>query len=168
MYYLAVQQFVKTLKNLDAILGKAQAYAEQRKFDVDNFCSARLAPDMLPFTRQIQIACDMAKLGAANLAGKTAPRFEDDEKTFAELRERIKKTLAFLESLRPEDFQKTNANTKVLAVQRTNQWMLADEYLFTRQIPNFFFHVTTAYNILRHNGVEIGKADYLGRVQAGL
>src|SRR5690606_23096130 len=98
------------------------------------------------------------------LAGKTAPRFEDDEKTFAELRERIKKTLAFLESLRPEDFQKTNANTKVLAVQRTNQWMLADEYLFTRQIPNFFFHVTTAYALLRAGGVDIGKGDYIGQL----
>jgi hypothetical protein len=162
MYHIAIQQFVKTLKNLDAILGKAQAYADQRKFNVDNFCSARLAPDMLPFSVQIQIACDAAKLAAASLSGETAPRFEDNEKTFPELRERIAKTLAFLEGLRPEQFAKTTPTTKVPAVPRNNKWMHAEEFLFQRQIPNFYFHVMTAYSLLRHGGVEIGKSDYLG------
>jgi hypothetical protein len=164
MYYLAIQQFVKTLKNLDVILGKAQAHAEQRKFNVDNFCSARLAPDMLTFTSQLQIACDAAKLAAASLSGQPVPRFEDNEKTFAELRERIAKTLSFLESLRPEHFEKTTSKTQVHAVPRSNKWMHADEFLFSRQIPNFFFHVMTAYALLRHGGVDVGKNDYLGQL----
>lgn len=164
MYHQAIQQFVKSLKNLDAILGKAQAYAEERQFNVDNFCTARLAPDMLPFTTQIQIACDAAKLAAAGLSGETAPRFEDNEKTFAELRERIAKTLGFLEGLRPEHFEKTTPKTKVLAIPRRNKWMFADEFLLNRQIPNFYFHVVTAYALLRHGGVGVGKADYLGQL----
>jgi hypothetical protein len=164
MYHLAIQQFVRTLNNLDAILGKAQAYAETRKFDVNNFVQARLAPDMLPFSTQIQIACDAAKAAASNLSGKEAPKHEDNEKTIAELRERIGKCRQFLESLRAEDFQKTTPKTKVLASPRHNKWMLADDFLWGRQVPNFFFHVTTAYAILRAGGVDIGKSDYLGQL----
>lgn len=164
MYYLAIQQFVRTLKNLDAILGKAEAYAESRKFDVNNFVSARLAPDMLPFTTQIQIACDAAKMAAAALSRKEAPRHEDNEKTFADLRERIRKCVGFLESLRAEDFAGTTADQRVLASTRQNRWMRAEDFLWQRQIPNFYFHVTTAYALLRAGGVDIGKGDYLGQL----
>jgi len=164
MYYLVIQQFARTLKNLDQILGKAQAYADARKFDVNNFCQMRLAPDMLPFTTQIQIACDAAKLAAANLSGKPAPKHEDTEKTFADLRERIGKCLSFLESLGPDDFAGTTAQKKVLAQPRNNKWMYAEEFLVSRQIPNFYFHVTTAYALLRHGGVDVGKGDYLGQL----
>lgn len=164
MYYLVIQQFARTLKNLDQILGKAQAYAEARKFDVNNFCQARLAPDMLPFTTQIQIACDAAKIAAANLSGKEAPKHEDNEKTIPELRERIAKCLSFLESLGPDDFQKTTPKTKMLASPRRGTWMYADDFLISRQIPNFYFHVTTAYALLRQGGVDVGKSDYLGQL----
>lgn len=162
MYYVAIQQFVRTLKNLDAIMGKAQAYAEARKFDVNNFCTARLFPDMLPFPAQVRIACDTAKGAAANLAGVEAPRHEDNEKTFAELRERIGKCLAFIESVKPEQFEKTTPTTKVKLPNASGKFMYAEDYLFSRQIPNFFFHVTTAYNILRQGGVEVGKMDFYG------
>jgi hypothetical protein len=162
MYYLAIQQFVRTLKTLDAILAKAEAHAAARKFDVNNFCSARLAPDMLPFVTQIQIACDTAKLAGAKLSGKEAPRHEDTEKTFPEVRERILKCVAYLETLRAEDFQNTTSKTKVQASPRENKQLYVDDYLFARQIPNFFFHVAISYALLRAGGVEIGKNDFYG------
>lgn len=164
MYYLAIQQFVRTLKNLNQILGKAEVYAKARQFNVDNFCQARIAPDMLPFLTQVQIACDTAKVAAANLSGTQAPKHEDDEKTIGELRERIAKCLGYLEGLRADDFQKTTPQTKVLASARSGKFMLADDFLFGRQIPNFFFHVTTAYALLRQGGVDVGKKDYLGQL----
>jgi hypothetical protein len=163
MYNLAIRHFARTLKNLDAVLGKAQHYAETRKFDVNNFCSARLFPDMLPFTVQIRIACDQAKNAAANLAGKEAPRHEDNETTFVELRARIGKCLGYLETLSPRDFERTTADMPVKL--QNGKIMRAEDYLFSRQIPNFYFHVTTAYNILRQGGVEIGKNDYLGALE---
>ena len=168
MYYLVVKQFVRTLKNLDAIMGKAQASAETRKFDVNAFCTERLFPDMLPFTAQIRIACDHAKSTAANLAGKEAPRHEDNETTFAELRGRIGKCLGFLETLSAKDFENTKPDTVVKLPDRPNRpgaRLRAEEYLLARQMPNFYFHVTTAYNLLRRGGVEIGKGDYLGKLE---
>jgi uncharacterized protein len=168
MYYLVVKQFMRTLKNLDVIMGKAQAYADARKFDVNNFCAERLYPDMLPFTVQIRIACDQAKSTAANLAGKEAPKHEDTETTFAELRGRIAKCLGFLETLGPKDFERTTPDTAVKIPDRPNRpgpRLRAEEYLLARQIPNFYFHVTTAYNLLRRGGVEIGKGDYLGTLE---
>ncbi len=162
MYYVAIQQFIRTLRNLDAIMAKAESYAEARKFDVNNFCSARMFPDMLPFPAQIRIACDTAKGAAAGLAGIEAPRHEDDEKTFAELRGRVAKCVAFLESVKPEQVEQTTPKTKVKLPGSANKTMYAEDYLFSYRIPNFFFHVTTAYNILRHGGVEVGKKDYYG------
>jgi hypothetical protein len=161
-YFLAVRQMMRSLKLLDTILDKAAKYAEARKFDVNNFCSARLFPDMLPFIAQIRIACDTAKATAANLSGKEAPRHEDNETTFAELRARIGKCLAVLETFTADDFARTSATTMVRLPNKPGKAIAADEYLFARQIPNFYFHVVTAYDLLRHNGVEIGKNDYYG------
>lgn len=157
-----IRQFGRTLRNLDAVLDKAMKHAEARKFDVNNFCAARLAPDMLPFVSQIRIACDQAKAAAANLSGKEAPKHEDTETTFVELRGRIAKCLAFLDTLTAADFERAKPDTMVRLPNRPGKAIAAEEYLYARQIPNFFFHVTTAYDLLRHGGVEVGKADYLG------
>jgi hypothetical protein len=162
MYYLATRQFLRTLKNLDKMLTKAESYAKERGFDVNNFIGVRLAPDMLPFVAQIRIACDSAKSSAANLSGKEAPRHEDNEKTFEELHARIAKTIAFIESLSESDFAKTTPETKMKIPNPPGKLLLANDYLFGRQFPNFYFHVTTAYVILRHGGVALGKPDYLG------
>jgi hypothetical protein len=157
-----VKQFARTLRNLDAVLDKATKHAEARKFDVNNFCSARLFPDMLPFVAQIRIACDHAKSVAANLSGKQAPKHEDTETTMAELRGRIAKCLDYLDTFTAADFEATKADTLIRLPNRPGKALPAEEYLYSRQIPNFFFHVTTAYDLLRHGGVEIGKSDYLG------
>lgn len=162
MYYLAIRQFARTLKNLDAIIGKAASHAEARKFDVNNFCSVRLFPDMLPFAAQVRIATDMAKAAAASLSGKEAPRFEDNETTLEELRGRIRRCIAFLDGFSAADFDKCSATTVVKIPYPQGKALSADEYLLARQIPNFFFHVTTAYNLLRQGGVEIGKNDFIG------
>jgi uncharacterized protein len=162
MYYLAVRQFIKTLKSLDHILDKATQHAQARNFDVNNFVGMRLSPDMLPFASQIRIACDAAKTAAASLAGKEPPRHEDNEKTMEELRARIGKCLAYLETFTAADFERTNAKTVVKIPNPKGKALYAEEYLFGRQLPNFFFHVTTAYNLLRKGGVELGKTDYLG------
>jgi len=162
MYYLAVRQFVKTLKSLDHILDKATKHAQAKNFDVNNFFGMRLFPDMLPFALQIRIACDNAKTAAALLAGKEPPKHEDNEKTIEELRARIAKCLAYLETFKAADFEKTNAKTIIQIPNPKGKALYAEEYLFGRQLPNFFFHATTAYNILRQGGVDIGKTDYLG------
>lgn len=162
MYYLAIRQFARTLKNLDAIIGKAVSYAEVRKFDVNNFVTARLFPDMLPFAHQVRIATDMAKAAAANLGGKEAPKYEDNEKTIEELRGRVRKCISFLESFSASDFEKVSAKTIVKIPFPQGKALNAEEYLFARQLPNFFFHVATAYNLLRQGGVELGKGDFIG------
>jgi hypothetical protein len=164
MYYLAVRQFARTLRILDSVLTKAERYAETRKFDVNNFLTARLAPDMLPFVNQVRIACDAAKVAAANLAQKEAPKHEDNEKTFEELHARIGKVLAFIDGLTESDFAKTTPDLLVKIPNPQGKALRANDYLFTRQIPNFYFHVVTAYDILRHGGVEVGKSDYLGEL----
>ena len=162
MYHKTVRQFVRTLKNLDAILEKATAHAQQRKFDVNNFCTARLSPDMLPFLVQVRIACDHAKTTAALLAGKEAPKHEDNETTMEQLRARIAKCVAYLDTLQESDFAATKSDTVIKLTNPAGKTLLADEYLLGRQIPNFFFHVTTAYALLRQGGVELGKKDFIG------
>ena len=164
MYYLAIRQFVNTLKNLDVILGKAEAYAKERNFDVNNLVGMRLAPDMLPFVAQIRICCDGAKAAAASLSGKEAPKHEDNEKTFEELRARIGKCLAFVETLTESDFANAKADAVITLPGASGKRLRTNDYLFGRQIPNFFFHVSMAYAILRHAGVPVGKADYLGNL----
>ena len=161
-YYLVIRQMARTLKNLDGVLDKAMKQAEARKYDVNNFCQARLFPDMLPFVAQIRIACDHAKSAAANLAGKEPPRHEDNETTVADLRGRIAKCLAYLDTLTASDFEKTKPDTLIRLPNRPGKAIPAEEYLLARQLPNFFFHATTAYDLLRHGGIEIGKSDFLG------
>jgi hypothetical protein len=164
MYYLAVRQFARTLRILDAVLTKAERYAEGRKFDVNNFVSARLAPDMLPLVAQVRIACDTAKMSAANLARKEAPKHEDTEKTFEELHARIGKALAFIDGLTAADFAGTTPDLLIKLPNAGGKGLRAEDYLFARQIPNFYFHVVTTYAILRHGGVDLGKPDFLGEL----
>jgi uncharacterized protein len=164
MYFAVIQQYQRSLRALDAILGKAVLHAEAKKFSPDNFCTARLAPDMLPFTRQVQIACDSAKRSAAGLTGKEAPVHEDTEQTMAELRERIQKCLAYLRTLKAEDFAKVTAKTVVKLANPSGKAMYAEDALLSRSVPNFFFHVTVAYALLRAGGVDIGKQDFLGEL----
>jgi hypothetical protein len=164
MYYLTIRQFARSLRNLDAVLTKAETYAAKRGFDVNNLISARLAPDMLPFVAQIRIACDNAKAAASNLSGKAAPKHEDTEKTFEELHGRIAKCLAFVDSVTEADFASTKPETPIKLAYPPNKALRANDYLFGRQIPNFYFHVVTAYDILRQAGVELGKPDYLGEL----
>ena len=168
MYHLIIRQFMRSLKNLDAIMERAEKHAGARKFDANNFLTQRLYPDMLPFAVQIRIACDTAKATAANLAGKDAPKHEDNETTFGELRGRVTKCLGYLETLSAKDFERTKAEQPVKLPgrpDRPGKTLRAEEYLVGRQIPNFYFHVVTAYDILRQGGVEIGKSDYLGSLE---
>ena len=162
MYQASVPRFVNILGNLSNLLDKAQAYADARKIDPAVLPSFRLFPDMLPMTKQVQIACDTAKGAVARLAGLEIPVHEDSEKTLAELKARIAKTLAFLQTVRPEQID--GSEDRDIVIKRGDKEMhykgLA--FLLGQALPNIYFHVTTAYNILRHNGVEIGKRDYLG------
>jgi hypothetical protein len=154
--------FRTMLANLSHVLDKALANAQARKFDPQVLVSYRLAPDMLPFSRQIQIACDAVKNGIARLSGVEAPRFEDNEASFEELRARIAKTLAWLESVPADKLDGTEDKEITFPVGReATRTMKGEAYLKHWALPNFFFHVTTAYVILRHNGVDLGKADYL-------
>jgi uncharacterized protein len=154
--------FRTMLGNLAHILDKGLAHAQARKFDPAVLCSYRLAPDMLPFTRQIQIACDAAKNGVARLSGVEAPKFADDEQTFDELKARIAKTLAWLETVPAAQLDGTEDKEITFPVGReTTRTMKGEAYLKLWVLPNFLFHVGMAYAILRHNGVELGKADYL-------
>jgi hypothetical protein len=162
MYTASVPLFQHMLRNLVHILEKGEANAQARKFDPSVLATARLAPDMLPFTRQVLIACDAAKLCAARISGLEAPKFEDKETTFEELKERIRKTMAWLETVPASALDGTEDKEITFPVGReTKRTMTAQAYLTTWALPNFFFHVTTAYDILRHNGVDLGKPDYL-------
>lgn len=153
--------FTAMLGNLSHILAKAQAHAESRKFDPAALLHYRLAPDMLPFTRQIQIACDAAKNGVARMSGVEAPKFEDVEATFPELQARIRKTLDYLGTVPAARLDGTEDKDITFPTGGTTRTMKAEAYLKQWALPNFFFHITMAYAILRHNGVELGKSDYL-------
>ncbi|OFZ90067.1 MAG: hypothetical protein A2V78_06730 [Betaproteobacteria bacterium RBG_16_64_18] len=162
MYQASVPRFVNILTNLSAILDKAQAHVEARKIDPTALTAYRLFPDMLPMTRQVQIACDSAKGAVARLAGVDIPKHEDTEQTFAELKARIAKTIEFVQSIKPAQLDGTEDKDITLTVGGKDTAFKGMQFLLGRALPNFYFHVTTAYNILRHNGVEIGKRDYLG------
>ncbi len=163
IYELTVPQFIKTLKNLNTILDKAAGFADSKKIEMDVLLNSRLAPDMLPFTRQIQITCDTAKLGASRLTGKSAPVQEDNEKTLSEVKARIESTITYLKSMNVEDYK--NAATASITTPRwEGKTLTGEQYAVHHVIPNFYFHVTTAYAILRHNGVDIGKKDFLGEL----
>lgn len=163
MYERLIPPATKMLRNLNAILGKAEAFATPKKVDFEVLLQSRLAPDMLPLIKQVQIACDTAKLGSSRLTGKDAPAHADTEKTLPEVRERIQSTISYLESLTAKDFEKASEN-KITTPRWEGKWLTGEEYLNHHVIPNIYFHVTTAYAILRHNGVDIGKKDYLGEM----
>ena len=162
MYAVSVPVLVRGLTNLSAILDKAVASAEARKFDPAVFISARLAPDMNPFSAQIQTASDSAKGAGARLTGTEAPSFPDTETTFPELQARIKNTIDYLQSLKPEQFEGADTRDVIMKFPNGEMKFSGQDFLFSFALPNFFFHVTTAHAILRHNGVPIGKMDYLG------
>ena len=162
MYQASVPRFVGMLNNLSAILDKAALHAEGKKIKPEALTAFRLYPDMLPFTSQIQIACDAAKGVTARLAGVDVPRHEDTEQTFDELKARIAKTIAFMQSVTPAQIDGTEGKDIVLKIGGKEMPFKGIDYLLSFALPNFYFHVSTAYNILRHNGVEIGKRDFLG------
>lgn len=162
IYDASVPVFIASLTSLSKILTKATAHIEAKGFKPDGFLQARLAPDMHPLPNQIQIASDAAKGAAARLAGVEIPSMPDTEVTFAELQERIAKTIAFLKGLDRTAFQGADAKEIVLKVG-PNEWKMSGaQFLTTFALPNFFFHVTTAYALLRASGVELGKRDFLG------
>ena len=162
MYQASIPVFVRMLGNLSAILDKAAAHAEAKKIDPSVFINARLAPDMFPLSRQVQIATDMAKGCAARLAGIEVPSYEDNESTFAELHARIAKTIAFIESVSVSQIDGSEERQITLKFGSHELNFLGQAYLLDFVLPNFHFHLTTTYAILRHNGVEIGKKDYTG------
>lgn len=159
--------FKMALSNLAHCLGKAAVNAEKRNFSPDTFVVLRLAPDMLPFAAQIRIACDAAKNGVARVSGLDAPKFADDETTFAQLQERVGKTLAWLDTVPADAFDGREALEVTFPVGRDKtRTMLGEAYLKHFALPNFFFHVVTAYNLLRQGGVDLGKMDYLMGTQS--
>jgi hypothetical protein len=151
------------LGNLSAILDKGAAYAEAKKIEPSVLMNSRLAADMFPLARQVQIASDVVKGGVARLAGIEIPSFPDTETTFPELQARIQKTVAFLKSVSAAQIDGSEERTITLKVGGNEMNFKGLPYLFSFVIPNFYFHITTAYAILRHNGVDVGKADYLGK-----
>jgi len=157
----AIRLFAKTLRNLEQWMDKAAAYAETRSFAVDVLAQARLAPDQFSFVGQVQAACDQAKYAAAYLGGKEPPSHPDTEQTFAELRERIAKCLAFVDSVGARDLADAEER-RVSPSWLGGKWLRGADYLTHVALPNFFFHATTAYAILRHNGVDLGKMDFIG------
>jgi uncharacterized protein len=162
MYEASIPIFVRMLGNLSSILDKAVIYAETKNIDPAILVNARLTPDMYPLSRQVQIATDMVKGCAARLAGIDVPSYEDNETTFADLQARIAKTVAFLQSVSAEQINGSEDRTVTLKLRGREIQFLGQPYLLDFVLPNLYFHVTTTYAILRHNGVEIGKMDYLG------
>jgi hypothetical protein len=162
MYDASVPVLTRMLGNLSAILDKAAASAEARKIDPSVLTSARLAPDMFALARQVQVASDGAKGGAARLAGVDIPSYEDTETTFAELKARITKTVAFLNSLDAKKFEGAETRSITMKMRDSEVTFPGQVFLLNFVLPNFYFHLTTAYAILRQNGVDIGKRDFLG------
>lgn len=158
---LSITQMSKMLRNLDAWLGKAEAYAQERGFEVDVLMSARLAPDQFTLDRQVQAACDTAKMTAARLTGGEAPSHPDDETTIAQLRERVRSTLAYLETVTHEAFE-GSADREIQLPFAKGKACKGSDYLVEFAVPNFYFHATMAYAIMRHNGVSVGKFDFIG------
>ncbi len=163
LYQFTAVQYSKILSSLQVCLEKAGKYAESKKFDVDVLLNSRLAPDQFNLIRQVQIACDTAKFGAARICGKEAPSYPDNEKTLSELLARIKITQDYLATFKPEDFN--GAEERHVSQPRwEGKYLTGLEFVIQHATPNIYFHVTTAYAILRHNGVDLGKKDYLGNI----
>ncbi|MDP1638144.1 MAG: DUF1993 domain-containing protein [Candidatus Nitrotoga sp.] len=163
MYTTSIPVFKQLLNSLSVILTKAEAYATEKNFKPTVLLEARLSPDMFPLSRQVQIATDFARSVSARLAGVEVPAYDDNEQTFAELQARIGKTLSFIESLTPSQFEGSETREIVLRPGTPKEKkMVGHTYLFNYGFPQFLFHVTTAYAILRHNGLEVGKGDFMG------
>ena len=165
MYQTSVPVFIRMLNNLAEILKKAEAFAEAKDIQLDVLFNSRLAPDMFPLSRQIQTASDAAKGCVARLAGVEPPSYEDNEKTFADLYARIDKTIAFLNTLTPEQIDGTEQKPVSVKLPKNTLNLQGMQLLLNFSMPHFYFHVTTAFDILRHNGVEIGKRDFLGKFE---
>lgn len=162
MYQASVPRFANILGNLSNILDKAQAHVDARKIEGTTLTSYRLFPDMLPMSVQVQIACDTAKGAVARLAGVPIPVDEDKETTLAELKARVEKTIGFIKSVSAAQIDGTEDKEVIITRRDKETRYTGMQFLLGHAIPNFYFHVTTTYNILRHNGVEIGKRDFLG------
>jgi hypothetical protein len=163
MYQYCIPPLKRALTNLTAILQKGEAFAESRKIEPSVLLNARLAVDMYPLIKQVQIATDMSKGAAARLAGIEIPKFDDNETTFAELYARIEKTIAFMDNIQPEQFTGAETREVTLLIREVELKFTGQEYWLNWAQPNVYFHVTTAYNILRHNDVPLGKRDFLGQ-----
>lgn len=161
MYFETFTQMKKQLGQLDTWFERAAEHAKAKSFDPDLYLGFRLAPDQFAFARQVQVACDTAKLAASRLTGKDAPKFDDSEKTLADLSARVRATIAYLDGLTAQDFE--GAATRTITQPRwEGKTMTGAGYFLQHAVPNFFFHLSQSYAILRHNGVNIGKRDYLG------
>jgi hypothetical protein len=161
----SVRAITRALTNLVHVLEKAAAHCEAKKIEPSVLVNARLFPDMFPLSKQVQIATDVAKIGTSRLAGVEAPKWEDNETTFADLIARVKKTLAYLETVKTDQLNPAADRAVTFPAQGESATLPGPTYLMTRVLPNVFFHCTTTYNILRHNGVEIGKGDFLGAIK---
>lgn len=164
MYQASVPVLIRMLGNLSHILDKAAKHAEAKTIDPNVFINARLAPDMYPLSRQVQIATDMAKGCAARLAGIEVPSYEDNEITFADLQARIAKTVAFIQLVNAGQIDGSEDRTVTLKLRGKEVSFAGQPYLLHFVLPNFYFHIATAYDILRHNGVELGKMDFIGGI----
>ena len=162
MYQASAPRFVNTLNNLSALLDKAAAHCDAKKIDPAALTTFRLYPDMFPLNRQVHIACDAAKNVMARLAGVEVPKHEDVEQTFPELKARIAKTIAFIQTIKPAQVDGSEEKEIALKIGGSDMKFKGMECLLGFAQPNFYFHVTTAYDILRHNGVELGKRDFMG------
>ena len=161
MHQASVPAFLQTLGSLSAILGKAETFAAERKIEPAVLLAYRLAPDMFPLTRQVQIASDHAKGCCARLAGREVPKYTDDETSFADLRVRIRKTLEFVQSFRPEEIDGSEERAIEITAGSRQLRFTGQQYLVNFALPNFYFHATTAYAVLRHCGLPVGKRDFL-------
>ncbi|TPG55808.1 DUF1993 domain-containing protein [Ewingella americana] len=165
LYGSTAAQFVRGLHNLSALLEKGAAWAKESGTSEESVLNTRLAEDMYPLMRQVQIVSDMSKGAVARLAGVTPPAMEDTETTFAELQARIAKTISFIESVKPEQLDGDDSRPITVKGRNAEHNFTAHSYVMSFAIPNFYFHVTTAYNILRHLGVKLGKSDFLGEIK---
>lgn len=165
MYQASVPVCIRAMNNLKAVMKKGEEYAKSKQIDLDVFFNARLAPDMLPFAAQIRIVSDASKGCGARLAGVDIPKYEDDEKTYDDLYTRLNKTIDYLNTLSPEQFSGSEDRIITIKLPKITLEMTGVQFLNQFSLPNLYFHATTAYDILRHNGVALSKRDYLGEIE---
>ena len=164
MFNATISPLKRALANLSHILKKGEAHADAKKIDHAVLLNGRLFPDMYPLIRQVQIATDMSKGAAARLAGLEVPKYDDNETSFEDLQARIAKTIAFIDTIKPEQLTGSASRDITITVRQTDMHFKGEAYLLSWVMPNVYFHVTTAYNILRYNGIELGKPDFLGPI----